>query len=151
MIDLKNHKIIMKHVICTALVIVGLIFQPFAYARPASAPGGRADNSIMMTQMMASRNAFTTDNHSMDMGSDQKPIACHETEQSASGMDDCDGCCNTGCAMIAHCTNTSSVTLAVLQFPHTLPELDSGLFESRAIPLSSAVYTFPIYHPPIYS
>ena len=148
---LTNRKIIMKRVTCIALVILGLVFQPFAYARSASVIGGNAENSIMTTQTTASGDEYTTDGHSMDMGPDKKSSPCHQTSKSDSGMDDCDDCCKKVCAMVTHCTSHSSVALAILPPPYTLPKLDSVLFERRAVPLGAAACTLPIYHPPAHS
>ena len=138
----------MKHVICTALVILGLIFQPFAAARSDSFAGGNADSVRMTNQTIASVEAPATKGHSMDMGADQMSMPCSQVERSDSSMVDCDDCCNQGCAMMSECTNTASVSLAVLQYPHTLPKLDLVLLKRRAMQLRAATYASFIYHPP---
>ena len=141
----------MKHVICTALVILGLVFQPFAVARTASVSSSDANSSMQINQTMTRIDVATINGHLMDIDSDARAMPCHETEGSNSGMDDCEDCCKKGCAMIAHCTATSSVSLAVLQYPYSLLELDSVSFKRRAMPLNAAAYITFIYHPPAHS
>ncbi|MFT5655040.1 MAG: hypothetical protein ACI9XU_000754, partial [Arenicella sp.] len=100
---LSYNKIIMKHVICTALVILGLIFQPFAFARSPSLSGGDTDNSVQLDQTTTSVVILPIQVRSMEMGADDVPMPCHKTTLVDASMEDCDDCCDVGCAMITHC------------------------------------------------
>lgn len=147
----SNSKIIMKHVICTALVILGLVFQPFAFARSDSFSGDDADNSMQTDQTTASVVTPPMKGHSMDMSADDVPMPCHETTLVDANMEDCDDCCDVGCAMIAHCISSSSALSAILQLDHCVREIDSTKLEVRALSARATAAPSIIYHPPIHS
>ena len=141
----------MKHVICTALVILGLVFQPFAFARPASLSRSDAGNSKQMDQTMAHVDVTLMEGDSMDLGSDAKAMPCHEAGLANTDMDDCNGCCDEGCAMIAHCIGTSSVSLADLQTHYKLLGSDPVRALGRVMRIRAFLSSSFIYHPPKHS
>ena len=144
----SNSKIIMKHVICTALVILGLVFQPFAFARSDSFSGDDADNSMQTDQTTASVVTPPMKGHSMDMSADDVPMPCHETTLVDANMEDCDDCCDVGCAMIAHCISSSLAWSAILQLDHSLAALDSTKLHARTLSVRVAADPSFFYHPP---
>ena len=141
----------MKQLICTALVILGLVFQPFAFARSASLSRSDTGNSMQMDQTMTRVDITLMEGDSMDLGSDAKAMPCHEAGLANTDMEDCNGCCDEGCAMIAHCIGTSAVSLANLQTHYQLLGPDPVQALGRATLMRALLYSALIYHPPIHS
>ena len=136
----------MNRQICTALVILGLVLQPFALARSATSAEQKQDVSADMSVMVG---PSATEPSVMVMADSDSSMPCHEL--APADMDDCADCCEPGCAMPAHCTSFGSMSFAVLQ-PRYMP-FEPNLTQSMA---SSAPHTLlrrpsVIFHPPILS
>ena len=142
----------MKHFICTALVILGLVFQPFAFARSGSLLGPDADNSMQMGRSTTSIDSPSMQSQSTDMAADNALARCHEATSIDANMEDCDDCCSdVGCAMIVHCASTSLASFAILRLGHSLLELDSTKLYVRALSAHAAADPSFFYHPPKHS
>lgn len=109
----------MIRTLLTILAILGMVFQPIAFARSTELQESGMDQAVAapihaMKDVHATMvDPSTMDDHAMmsQMIDDEMP--CHETASESNA--DCEACCETECAMMEYCM-TSGLHAPVVVF-----------------------------------
>ena len=133
--------------ICTALVILGLVFQPLAVAWAAPMAGHGMDGAVSSVSTEIDKG-----HHGMTMADADSSIPCQEANLADSLMDASEDCCGTDCPMIGQCTNSCAVNpfAVISKSTFTFEPGLSGSLISPATIYPDGRSSF-IFHPPKHS
>ncbi len=122
----------------TLLVILGLVFQPYAFFVSTAEAGGKMDHSLSSMDMSKDASVLMNDD-----------MPCEKMLSQSDITASCDECCDINCSMISHCVSSAKVAPFATNIP---PE---PIFDINGNKLSfwlSAALTIKqssfIYHPP---
>ena len=134
----------MTRFICTALVILGLTFQPFAVAWSASSMDQGMEHAASAVESI-----MDEDSHNMKMDHSEATIPCHEKVSSDSTPEDCDECCGMDCPMLGRCA-TSCTVIPFTAIEQASTHIESSEQGSLISSISAHVdgRSSSIYHPP---